>query len=107
MKRRIFLDLILADVSFISLKEVLAYAKTNLAGKDTDFFVMLKPQFEAKPWQLKEGIVKNSKMRRDIIAEFEGWLKRNGFVIRGKRDNKVAGRFGNVERFYLLKLAGK
>ena len=98
-------DLVLADVSFISLREVLEYAKSMLVAPGTEFLVMLKPQFEAKPWQLKNGVVKNSKMRREIIAEFEAWLKARGFVIAGKRDNEVAGRFGNVERFYYLRLA--
>jgi 23S rRNA (cytidine1920-2'-O)/16S rRNA (cytidine1409-2'-O)-methyltransferase len=98
-------DLVLADVSFVSLREVLDYARRALASAGTEFLVMLKPQFEAKPFQLKKGIVKNSKMRREIIFDFEAWLKRNGFVIVGKRDNEVAGRFGNVERFYYLKLA--
>ncbi|MBR5419153.1 hypothetical protein IK110_02800 [Candidatus Saccharibacteria bacterium] len=98
-------DMILADVSFISLREVLAYAKTMLAAPGTELLVMLKPQFEAKKWQLKGGIIKNNKMRREIIVEFEAWLKSHGFVIVGKRDNEVAGRFGNVERFYYLKLA--
>ena len=98
-------DLILADVSFVSLREVLAYAKQNLTSPGTEYFVMLKPQFEAKAYQLKDGVVKNNKMRREIISDFETWLKANGFVIVGKRDNEVAGRFGNVERFYYLRLA--
>ena len=68
---------------------------------------MLKPQFEAKPWQLKNGVLKNNKMRREIIVNFEAWLKRNGFVIIGKKDNELAGRFGNVERFYYLRLEAK
>jgi len=99
------IDLILADVSFVSLREVLDYVRYNLASSGTEFLVMLKPQFEARPFQLKNGVVKNSKMRREIIAGFERWLKMNGFVVAGKRDNEVAGRFGNVERFYYLKLA--
>ena len=98
-------DLILADVSFVSLREVLAYAKRKLTSSGTEFFVMLKPQFEAKAYQLKDGVVKNNKMRREIISDFETWLKANGFVIVGKRDNEMAGRFGNVERFYYLRLA--
>jgi 23S rRNA (cytidine1920-2'-O)/16S rRNA (cytidine1409-2'-O)-methyltransferase len=98
-------DLVLADVSFVSLRKVLDYARRELASAGTEFFVMLKPQFEAMSFQLKDGIVKNSKMRREIIADFEMWLKTNNFVIIGKRDNEVAGRFGNVERFYHLKLA--
>ncbi len=98
-------DIIVADVSFVSLTLILDYAKDYLARKDTEFLVMLKPQFEATPDQLKRGVVKNNKIRREIIAKFEIWLKKNGYLIISKRDNEVAGRFGNVERFYYLKLA--
>lgn len=99
------IDTILADVSFISLKQVLLHAKKQLAAPQTDFLVMLKPQFEARPFQLKNGVVKNETIRRDIIKDFEAWLKNNGFLIVNKRDNTLAGKNGNLERFYFLKLA--
>lgn len=99
------IDTILADVSFISLKQVLLHAKKQLTAPQTDFLVMLKPQFEAKPFQLKNGVVKNETIRRDIIKDFEAWLKNNGFLIVNKRDNTLAGKNGNLERFYFLKLA--
>ena len=98
-------DVILADVSFLSLTKILKYAKINLARSDTDFLVMLKPQFEARPDQLTSGVVKNEKIRREIIKNFERWLKQNGFLIVKKRDNELKGKTGNRERFYLLKLA--
>ncbi|MBR1802287.1 hypothetical protein IJ768_03640 [Candidatus Saccharibacteria bacterium] len=101
------IDAILADVSFVSLKKVLLHAKYHIASVDTDFLVMLKPQFEAKPFELKRGIVKNEKIRRDLIKDFEKWLKTQGFIIVKKRDNDFAGKNGNLERFYLLKLAKK
>ena len=100
-------DVVLADVSFVSLTKVLAYAKMNLACRKTDFLVMLKPQFEAKDFQLNKGVVKNEKIRREIIKDFEKWLKGNGFLIVNKRDNSLAGLNGNVERFYYLKIAEK
>ena len=99
------IDVILADVSFISLTDVLTYAKMMFANKNTDFLVMLKPQFEAKPEQLNRGVVKNEKMRREIIKNFESFLKKNRFLIVNKRDNILAGKNGNVERFYWLKIA--
>ena len=101
------IDVILADVSFVSLKKVLVCAKKRLAGEDTDFLVMLKPQFEAKPDQLNKGVIKNEKMRREIIRDFENWLKNHGFLVLKKRDNELAGRNGNIERFYWLKNAKK
>ena len=97
------LDTIVADVSFLSLKKILHYAKTYLAGPKTDFLVMLKPQFEAKPSQLTSGVVKNNKIRRDIIKNFEFWLKENGFSVIDKRDNQLKGKNGNIERFYWLR----
>ncbi|MBR3137865.1 TlyA family rRNA (cytidine-2'-O)-methyltransferase [Candidatus Saccharibacteria bacterium] len=97
------IDVVVADVSFISLTKVLAHAKKRLAGKNTDFLVMLKPQFEAKSYQLVNGIIKNEKIRREIIKSFEMWLKNNNFVIIDKRDNQLKGKNGNQERFYWLK----
>ena len=96
-------DVIMADVSFVSLKPILTRAK-KFAFSSTDFLVMLKPQFEALDSQLNRGVVKNEKMRREIIRDFEGWLKHNGFIINQKRDNILAGKKGNIERFYWLNM---
>lgn len=96
-------DVILADVSFVSLTKVLSYASAFLTDRDTTFLVMCKPQFEAAPHQLVRGVVKNSATRRTILKNFEAWLKTHGFIILNKRDNHLPGRSGNLERFYLLK----
>ena len=95
-------DVIVADVSFISLKKVLKYASLYLADKHTNYLVMMKPQFEAKAYQLNKGVVKNETMRRDIIKDFEYWLKQNNFTVLKKRDNELTGKTGNKERFYWL-----
>ena len=95
-------DIIVADVSFISLTKILKYSKKHLTGKNTAFLVMLKPQFEARPDQLSKGVVKNERIRREIIKNFEAWLRTNGFIIVKKRDNDLAGKNGNLERFYWL-----
>lgn len=98
------IDVVIADVSFLSLTKILYYLK-KLPNKNADLLMMLKPQFEAREDQLNKGIVKNEKIRRAIIKNFEQWLKLNGFIIIKKRDNALAGKHGNVERFYYLKLA--
>ena len=96
-------ETVLADVSFVSLTKILAQAK-KLVPRKADYLVMLKPQFEAYPDQLVKGVVKNERMRREIIKRFEMWLGRNGFAIVKKRDNETVGKVGgNRERFYWLK----
>ena len=96
-------DVVLADVSFISLTEVLSHVSANLSGPYTKFLVMCKPQFEARPEELHHGVVKNSSIRRQIFKRFESWLKSHHFFIMNKCDNKLTGKTGNLERFYLLK----
>lgn len=98
------IDVVVADVSFVSLRRILARAK-EIVPKNADYLVMLKPQFEAYPDQLVKGVVKNEKMRREILRGFEQWLAKNGFRIVKKRDNDVRGKVGgNQERFYWLKV---
>lgn len=95
-------DIVLMDVSFISLREVLPHI-SKISGSDTQIVAMLKPQFESRPGQLsKTGVVKNDRIRRDILKDFEAWAKRL-FVVVDKADSEVAGASGNRERFYLLK----
>lgn len=99
------IDIILIDVSFISLRQILPHIAEHLAAPQTVIVAMVKPQFEAGRHQLtRGGIVKNDKHRRQILAEFEVWAKRQ-FVIRDKADSEVAGTHGNRERFYWLQLA--
>lgn len=99
------IDVVVADVSFLSLTKILGYLKTNLPNKNADLLMMLKPQFEAEEDQLTRGIVKNERVRREIIKNFESWLKNNGFIIVQKRDNMLHGKHGNIERFYHLHFA--
>jgi len=100
-------ETVLADVSFVSLREILTKAK-EIVVRQADYLVMLKPQFEAYPDQLLNGVVKNERMRRETVQGFERWLGQNGFVVLKKRDNETVGkRGGNREKFYWLKLANK
>lgn len=94
-------DIIVIDVSFVSLREVLPHIAT-LASPDTHVVAMVKPQFEAGPHQLSRGIIKNDAIRRQVLKDFEQWVKQL-FIIQDKRDSEVAGSKGNRERFYVLK----
>lgn len=98
------IDIIVADVSFISLREVLPHVAQFLMQPATILAVMVKPQFEAGRGQVYKGVIKNDRIRRQILDNFETWAKRY-FVILDKKDSSIAGAKGNVERFYKLSLA--
>lgn len=95
-------DVIVIDVSFISLREILPHLARAAAGPNTRVVAMVKPQFEAGRNQTNKGVIKNDTVRRQILKDFELWAK-DLFSIVDKRDSDVAGAKGNRERFYLLK----
>lgn len=96
------IDIVVADVSFISLREILP-SVAKLSSSETQIAAMVKPQFEAGESVKHKGVIKNDKMRREILKGFEAWTQ-NIFVIVDKADSEVAGEKGNRERFYLLKI---
>ena len=96
------IDIIVVDVSFISLRDILPHVSRNLMSPDTQLAAMVKPQFEASRQQVSKGVIKNNSVRRKILNDFEAWT-RQYFVVTAKRDSDVAGAHGNLERFYLLK----
>ncbi len=98
------IDIIVVDVSFVSLRDILPYLAKVMHDK-TQLVAMVKPQFEARNSGLKhKGVIKNAAMRRNILKDFESWVK-NEFITLNKADSDVSGSKGNVERFYLLRLA--
>jgi len=94
-------DIVLIDVSFISLREILP-SVARLSTRKTAVVAMAKPQFEAgQTGQKHKGVIKNDAIRRRILQEFETWV-RGLFVIEQKADSDVLGTKGNRERFYLV-----
>lgn len=98
------IDIIVIDVSFISLREVLPHIARVLAGPRTQIVAMVKPQFETGRQLKNGGVVKNDKERRQILKDFEIW-SRQYFIILDKADSEIPGAHGNRERFYLMKKA--
>ena len=96
-------DIVVIDVSFISLREILPHIWSHLAEAKTQVVAMVKPQFEAGKNQTNKGVLKNDAIRRQVLKDFEDW-SRDYFTIKNKRDSEVAGAKGNRERFYLLSL---
>ena len=95
-------DIIVADLSFISLTKALG-CLLRFCRAGTEVLALAKPQFEAEGYDLRDGVVKNSLQRRAILRRLETWLRENGWAVAAKTDSKVAGLKGNLEKFYLLR----
>lgn len=96
-------EYILIDVSFISIRKIIP-ALRQLSATHPDIVAMVKPQFEAdSPAMLNKGVVKNNRLRREILQGFEQAVQPY-FKLVSHADSKVFGSKGNQERFYRLRL---
>ncbi|HOR23094.1 TlyA family RNA methyltransferase [Candidatus Saccharibacteria bacterium] len=94
-------DIVLIDVSFISLRRVLPHIR-KIITLNSLVIAMLKPQFEVGGSLKHRGVIKNDAIRRRILKDFEAWVKKY-FVVLKKADSQIAGSKGNRERFFLLR----
>jgi 23S rRNA (cytidine1920-2'-O)/16S rRNA (cytidine1409-2'-O)-methyltransferase len=89
-------DLLVADVSFISLKLALP-AALKLSAPAAELIVLVKPQFEAGRAHLKKGIVREEAVRKAVCADVERFIAAAGWSVIGSMQSPIAGGEGNRE----------
>ena len=93
------IDLIVCDVSFISMKIVLKNC-VQLLNKDSGIVIgLIKPQFETSKNEIKKGgIIKDEKVHQRICSDFEKWFKNElSMNIIGITLSPILGQKGNKE----------
>jgi 23S rRNA (cytidine1920-2'-O)/16S rRNA (cytidine1409-2'-O)-methyltransferase len=97
------IDLVVIDVSFISLSLILPVAARVLKS-DGLCVPLVKPQFEAGRKDVgKGGVVRDPAIHRRVLEQVAGYAEANGFAVAGITTSPIVGPAGNVE--FLMKLA--
>ena len=100
-------DLIVADVSFISLRKVLP-AVLACAAPRFDALAMVKPQFEVGRARVgKGGVVREPADRRAALVAVAGAAREAGAAVLGFAPSGLPGPKGNLETFVWLAEAGR
>lgn len=89
-------DLVVVDVSFISLKLVLP-AAFALAHPPAEAVMLIKPQFEAGRGALKKGIVTDPGVRDAVCDDIRAFVGSLGWNVLGVMPSPIAGSDGNRE----------
>jgi len=93
------IDLVVIDVSFISVAKVLAPA-AQVAKTGADFLILVKPQFELPREDVAAGgIVTDSTLHKKAIAKVREAAQSIGLEILGICPSHVTGAEGNQEYF--------
>jgi 23S rRNA (cytidine1920-2'-O)/16S rRNA (cytidine1409-2'-O)-methyltransferase len=101
-------DLIVADLSFISLTKVLP-AVAAAAAPRFDLLAMVKPQFEVGRERVgKGGVVRSADDRRSALVAVGGFARSElGLAVLGYAPSGLPGPAGNRETFVWLDQAGR
>lgn len=90
-------DLVVMDLSFISLQLVLPAAKALLAPQG-QMVMLVKPQFEVGRERVERGgVVRDARTRQEAIDGVAAFCREIGLDVIGIVDSPVAGPAGNVE----------
>lgn len=95
-------DLVVADLSFISLTQVLP-ALAASTGPGTEYVLLVKPQFEVGRGGIREGIVRSPDLRADAVAGVLWAAWDLGLPTAGVISSPILGGSGNHE--YLVHLS--
>lgn len=90
-------DIIVCDVSFISLEKILP-ALQAFSHADTDWVTLIKPQFEAGPEKVgKGGIVTDEGARLESVERVTRFAESLGLERVGLVESPITGTQGNQE----------
>ncbi|WP_262273389.1 TlyA family RNA methyltransferase [Microvirga yunnanensis] len=89
-------DLLVSDVSFISLKLVLPPAVALLKPR-AELAVLVKPQFEAGRDHVKKGIVRDEAVHLAVCEDLSAFVTSLGFEVTGIVPSPIEGGDGNRE----------
>jgi 23S rRNA (cytidine1920-2'-O)/16S rRNA (cytidine1409-2'-O)-methyltransferase len=91
-------DIVVIDVSFISLKAVLPVA-LSLAAAPTSLLALIKPQFEAARKHSKRGIIRDAAVHREVCDDIAAFVASLGCRDIEVFPSSIAGGDGNLEFF--------
>jgi 23S rRNA (cytidine1920-2'-O)/16S rRNA (cytidine1409-2'-O)-methyltransferase len=89
-------DLIVVDVSFVSLKHILP-AALALAARPARLVALIKPQFEVGRAGLKKGIVRDGAAHKAVCDDLVAFVASLGWRVIGVTPSPIAGGDGNLE----------
>ncbi|HAR65758.1 MAG TPA: TlyA family rRNA (cytidine-2'-O)-methyltransferase [Lentisphaeria bacterium] len=98
-------DLVTADVSFISLRRILP-AAVQLAAEHAWFFLLIKPQFEARREEVaKGGVVRDESIRQRVVDEIVDFAATLGLSNIDLCLSPIRGPKGNQETVGVFRIA--
>lgn len=91
------IDIIVSDVSFISLKHIID--RISIEDEDFELVFLIKPQFECgkEIAHRFKGVITDMSVHEDVICDIRDYFRTNGYTMIDLDVSGMPGKSGNIE----------
>lgn len=94
-------DYLVMDVSFVSITKIIPYLLKYL-DTDTKLVCLFKPQFEVGKIKMKNGVIKDPKIHKNVVVTLINFIKEMGLYVNDLTYSTQKGKTGNIEYLALV-----
>ena len=94
-------DYLVMDVSFVSITKIIPYLM-NFLDDSNQLVCLFKPQFEVGKVKLKNGVVKDLKVHKEVVKMLINFLNEMGLTVNNLTYSTQKGKMGNIEYLALV-----
>ena len=89
-------DYLVMDVSFVSITKIIP-SLLKFMDEDNSFVCLFKPQFEVGKVKIKNGVIKDPKLHKEIVLRLINFVKEMGLYVNDLTYSTQKGKTGNIE----------
>lgn len=94
-------DYLVMDVSFVSITKIIPFLLKFL-NNDNKLICLFKPQFEVGKIKMKNGVIKDPKIHKEVCITLINFIKEMGLYVNDLTYSTQKGKSGNIEYLALV-----
>lgn len=94
-------DFLVMDVSFVSITKIIP-SLLKFLNDDNHLVCLFKPQFEVGKIKMKNGVIKDEKIHKEVVMNLISFIKEMGLYVNDLTYSTQKGKSGNIEYLALI-----
>ena len=94
-------DFLVMDVSFVSITKIIP-SLLKFLNDNTYLVCLFKPQFEVGKIKMKNGVIKDEKVHKEVVINLINFIKEMGLYVNDLTYSTQKGKSGNIEYLALI-----
>ena len=94
-------DFLVMDVSFVSITKIIP-SLLKFLNEDNHLICLFKPQFEVGKIKMKNGVIKDEKIHKEVVVNLINFIKEMGLYVNDLTYSTQKGKSGNIEYLALV-----